>query len=97
MTLTEVAPTLSTGDAEEKYRVQREGWFYTIAPLTTDNDLDNVSGTYFPGRAASILLTTPNNKPKSIGTFGILHPQVLSNFDIHYPASCVELDLEALL
>ena len=99
MTLTEVAPEAaysanSANPKEEKYRVSREGWTYTIAPIE-EGDAD--AGTYFPGRAASILLTTPDKKQTRIGSFGILHPEVLSNFDIQYPSSCVELDLEALM
>jgi len=99
MTLTEVAPepayVASSGKAEEeKFRVAREGWFYGIAALEEDDD---AAQTYFPGRAASILLTAPGREKICIGTFGILHPEVLDKFDIKYPASCVELDLEALL
>jgi len=99
MTLSEVAPDAaysanSANPKEEKYRVSREGWVYTIAQLE-EGDADG--GTYFPGRAASMLLTTPDKPQTRIGSFGILHPEVLSNFDIQYPSSCVELDLEALL
>ena len=99
MTLTEVAPEAaysanSANAKEEKYRISREGWAYTIAPI---EEGDSDAGTYFPGRAASILLTTPDKKQTRIGSFGILHPEVLSNFDIQYPSSCVELDLEALM
>jgi phenylalanyl-tRNA synthetase beta chain len=100
MTLTEVSPEeeyvkSSARADEEKFRVSREGWFYTIAELPAD---DAVAGTYFPGRAAVVLLTSPNGGTRvPIGTFGILHPEVLANFDIQYPASCMELDLESLL
>jgi phenylalanyl-tRNA synthetase beta chain len=99
MTLMEVAPeadyiALSAKTDEETYRVARAGWSYTIAPLTEE---DPHAGTYFPGRAASILLTSPNKKQVSIGLFGILHPNVLQNFDIQYPASSMELDLEMLM
>ncbi|CAB9507261.1 Phenylalanine--tRNA ligase beta subunit [Seminavis robusta] len=98
MTLSEVAPEpaycASAKKDEGKHRVSREGWLYTIAPL---EEGDPEAGTYFPGRAAAILLTTPEKKQTRIGTFGILHPEVLNNFDIQYPSSCVELDLEALL
>jgi phenylalanyl-tRNA synthetase beta chain len=101
MTLTEVAPdptyiANSAKSDEEKFRVSRDGWKYTIAPLP---DTDPCAKTYFPGRAASILLTSPKSghEAVSIGSFGILHPSVLSQFDIQYPASCVELDLEALV
>jgi phenylalanyl-tRNA synthetase beta subunit len=99
MTLTEVAPESqyianSAKTDEEKFRVTKEGWSYTIAALPDD---DPSAQTYFPGRAASILLTAPGKEKTCIGTFGILHPNVLSHFDIQYPASCVELDLEALM
>lgn len=102
MTLTEVAPEAeyisnSSKGAEEKYRVAREGWYYTIRELKEDGG-HPYSKTYFPGRAAEILLTKPGvEERKSIGTFGILHPEVLSNFDILYPTSALELDLEYLL
>ena len=100
MTLTEVAPEeeyvkSSSRADEEKFRLSREGWYYTIAPL---DPADPGAGTYFPGRAAAMLLTSPKEGTRvPIGTFGILHPEVLGNFDIQYPASCMELDLESLL
>ena len=90
MTLCEVGPEENyiknsiKGD-EEKYRVAKEGWFYDIREAKG-------GGTYFPGRAADVLLTTPDSPQKVIGSFGILHPNVLKNFDVQYPASCVEID-----
>jgi phenylalanyl-tRNA synthetase beta chain len=101
MTLTEVAPEEeyiknSSKGKEEKYRVAREGWYYTIRELKEDGGHAS-AGTYFPGRAAEILLTKPGCERVSIGTFGILHPEVLCNFDVQYPSSAVELDLESLL
>lgn len=96
MTLCEVAPEEeyiknSKKGLEEKFRVAREGWYYTILP-------DNSSGTYFPDRAANVFLTNPTiGKRVNIGSFGILHPKVLKSFDISYPASSIELDLEPLL
>jgi phenylalanyl-tRNA synthetase beta chain len=99
MTLSEVAPEAeyvanSAKTDEEKYRVSKEGWYYTIVELDAT---DACAGTYFPGRAAAIMLTSPGKEKVQIGTFGILHPEVLGNFDIQYPASCMELDLEALM
>ncbi|KAI3736793.1 hypothetical protein L2E82_26780 [Cichorium intybus] len=47
---------------------------------------------FLSGRQASIIY-----KGKSIGTFGIVHPQVLENFDIPDPCSFVELNLGSLL
>lgn len=36
-------------------------------------------------------------KGKHIGTFGVVHPEVLENFDISFPCSYVELSLESFL
>jgi phenylalanyl-tRNA synthetase beta chain len=102
MTLTEVAPeaayvatSVKKAQEEERYRVSKEGWFYTIAPLSDDA---HESKMYFAGRAAEVLLTKPGSSEKiRLGTFGILHPSVLKNFDIQYPSSVMELDLELLL
>ncbi|CAB4279240.1 unnamed protein product [Prunus armeniaca] len=47
---------------------------------------------FLPRRQASIIY-----KGKNIGTFGIVHPEVLNNFDIPDPCSFVELNIESLL
>mmetsp|Transcript_106401 Transcript_106401/g.297954 ORF Transcript_106401/g.297954 Transcript_106401/m.297954 type:complete len:643 (+) Transcript_106401:145-2073(+) len=103
MTLTEVAPEaeyVSTSvkkaqAEEEQYRVSKEGWYYTIAPLAADAHEFNM---YFAGRAAQVMLTKPGSSDKiRMGTFGILHPNVLKNFDILYPSTVMELDLELLM
>ncbi|KAG2273831.1 hypothetical protein Bca52824_056386 [Brassica carinata] len=47
---------------------------------------------FLPGRQASIIC-----KGKHVGNFGIVHPEVLNNFDITDPCSFVEIDIEALL
>ena len=72
MSLCEVCPedeyikNSARGD-EEKYRVVKEGWFYTIQG--DDTGLD--SGTYFPGRSADVLLTNPKVGTRvKIGSFG---------------------------
>lgn len=100
MTLCEVAPeeeyVASSGNKTNKLVHCKEGWSYTIRELKAGES--DLSGTYFPGRAAEILLTSPKGGNRVvIGTFGILHPVVLENFDINYPTSAVELDLESLL
>lgn len=100
MTLCEVAAqadyVASSGNAYVQVHC-KDGWYYTIRELKCD--ASDVSGTYFPGRAAEIVLTSPKTgkEPVVIGTFGILHPEVLGAFDILYPTSAVELDLETLL
>lgn len=99
MTLTEVAPAedyvaLKERTKEEQHRVNRNGWVYSVEALP---DYHSESPTYFPGRAAAIMFQTPKSEKKCIGTFGIIHPEVLANFGIQYPTSSVELDLEALM
>mmetsp|Transcript_13774 Transcript_13774/g.19696 ORF Transcript_13774/g.19696 Transcript_13774/m.19696 type:complete len:654 (-) Transcript_13774:309-2270(-) len=105
MTLCEVQPDAayiaksftSSGElnTEEKFRISRSGWTYTIQPQEDDGE----DPMYFPGRSAKVLLTSPHTQDKQIciGTFGILHPEVLHNFDILYPTSSLELNLESLL
>lgn len=69
--------------------------------------------TYFPGRAAHILLRTETPAPQGldstadlrraldgdmhIGTLGVLHPDVLQHYDIAFPCSALEFNLEPLL
>lgn len=49
--------------------------------------------SFFPGRRADIIV---NGKQK-IGVMGIIHPEVLKAFEITYPVSALELDLEVFL
>ena len=61
--------------------------------------------TFFPKRCADVMLRRPaaagsqqGSEPVRLGSFGILHPEVLKNFDMtEYPASVLEIDLEPLL
>jgi len=99
MTLCEVAPegsyVASSGDAHRSVHC-KEGWYYTIREMKPGTSDDY--GTYFPGRAAEILLKTPQSeKFEVVGNFGILHPDVLGAFDILYPTSSMELNLDVLL
>ena len=48
--------------------------------------------TFFPGRCADIYVDN-----LSIGTFGIIHPNVLEKFEIGYPCSFVEMNIEHFL
>lgn len=45
--------------------------------------------TFFPGRHAAVYA-----KGQRVGEFGVVHPEVLAAFDITYPVSALELDLE---
>ncbi|KAI7578583.1 hypothetical protein D0864_16782 [Hortaea werneckii] len=54
--------------------------------------------TYLPGHAAAIYLKLGGDRDaKKIGQFGILHPTVLKNFELPFPASVLEMDVEVFL
>ena len=53
--------------------------------------------TFFPGRSAIVNYRTSNGDVIQIGSFGILHPDVLTAFQINYPGSAVEINLEPFL
>ncbi|GJJ07485.1 hypothetical protein Clacol_001687 [Clathrus columnatus] len=50
--------------------------------------------TFLPGRAASIYYRESSSRDVKIGVLGILHPNVLQNFEINYPCSALEFNLE---
>ncbi|KAF5641220.1 phenylalanine-tRNA ligase alpha chain [Fusarium sp. NRRL 52700] len=52
--------------------------------------------TFFTGHAASVYLRLAG-KERRIGEFGILHPTVLEKFDLKYPVSTLEINLEVFL
>ncbi|KAI5847868.1 hypothetical protein DFP73DRAFT_543496 [Morchella snyderi] len=85
--LDRVMAMLSTGVKESGAEKAKEGYWIEACD----------DPTYFPGRAASIWISYQDGRKASIGTFGILHPSVLEKFEIPYPVSAVEINLEAFL
>ncbi len=53
--------------------------------------------TFFPGRSAIVKYRTSKGDVIQIGSFGILHPDVLTAFQINYPGSALEINLEPFL
>ena len=53
-----------------------------------ENDTDP---RYFPLRGFSVVLNNAR-----IGTVGVLHPEVLGNFELKYPVSALEIDFDAM-
>ena len=52
----------------------------------------------FPSMNAEIVLKfLKDGKETVVGTMGVMHPEVLHNFDVSYPCSVVELDVDALM
>ncbi|KAL7271584.1 phenylalanine--tRNA ligase subunit beta [Rhizina undulata] len=85
--LDRVMAMLSKGLSETGAEEKKEGYW-----IEASDD-----PTYFPGRAASIRVRHQNGKVETIGTFGILHPSVLEKFEIPYPVSTLEMNLESFL
>lgn len=52
--------------------------------------------TYFPGHGASVHARIAG-KDVVIGSFGILHPTVLEKFELKYPVSALEFNVEVFL
>ncbi|PQE33050.1 hypothetical protein CJF32_00011177 [Rutstroemia sp. NJR-2017a WRK4] len=52
--------------------------------------------TFFAGHAAAIYLRL-GGKEVRVGEFGILHPSVLDKFELRYPVSTLEINLEVFL
>jgi phenylalanyl-tRNA synthetase beta chain len=48
--------------------------------------------TFFAGRQAELIF-----KGKVVGSFGIIHPEVLEKFEINFPCSALEFNLEEFL
>lgn len=52
--------------------------------------------TFFVGHSAAIYIKI-GEKAQRVGTFGIVHPTVLKNFELPFPVSALELQLEPFL
>lgn len=50
----------------------------------------------FPGMGAQVTLETPTGH-KCVGVFGVVHPEVLQKYEVDYPCSVVELDIDMLM
>lgn len=57
---------------------------------------DDADATFLKGHAAAIKLNI-GGKNREIGRFGILHPSVLQKFELPYPVSTLEINLEVFL
>jgi len=59
---------------------------------------DKENPTFFPGRGAKVFFrATEGGKDQVIGAIGVLHPEVMSAFEIPYAASSVEINAEVFL
>ncbi|TPX54930.1 phenylalanine---tRNA ligase [Powellomyces hirtus] len=66
-----------------------------LVPHNTDGGYyikESENATFFPGRRADIYY----NK-QLVGAFGIVHPEVLEKFEIGFPCTAIEMNVEAFL
>lgn len=80
--------SLTKEEMESRALVARPGWSYHVRAGTDP--------LYFPGMAAEVTVVK-EGKEMSVGSFGVVHPDVLKNYEIIYPCTVCEIDLEALL
>ncbi len=59
-------------------------------------DAGVADSTYLDGHAAAIYLSV-GGEAQRIGTFGILHPKVLRMFELPFPTSTLEINVEVFL
>ncbi|CAM9719977.1 unnamed protein product [Ectocarpus sp. 6 AP-2014] len=100
MSLVQVAPSEEYSGNDPRARVGgpwRENMRYRIEPVDRP--------TFFPGRCADVLLMVKDTEEGGsagwreirLGSFGMLHPEVLKAYDLRDPSSAVEIDLEPLM
>ncbi|TLD36629.1 Phenylalanyl-tRNA synthetase class IIc beta subunit archae/euk cytosolic [Venturia nashicola] len=53
--------------------------------------------TYFHGHSAALNIQIDGKVQKRVGEFGVLHPTVLKNFELPFPVSALEINLEVFL
>jgi phenylalanyl-tRNA synthetase beta chain len=85
------ANSLSADEFQSLKRVGKNGVSYYLRPNTSDP-------MYFAGMSSDLVLKFEDDRvDQVVGTFGVVHPQVLQNFDVSYPCSIVEIDIEAIM
>lgn len=74
-------PLAGDADPDAARRQLRYGGGYEWRPEDGES--------FFPGRAAAVYA-----RGRRVGEFGVVHPEVLEAFDIQFPVSALEIDLE---
>jgi len=101
MTLVQIKPeesyaamSLTAEERADRNRVARSGLEYFMR--------SGSDPCFFQGMRADVILrkldSVTNEFTESVvGTFGALHPDVLRNYEVVYPCSAVEIDIEAIM
>ncbi|KAJ2380602.1 phenylalanine--tRNA ligase subunit beta [Coemansia sp. RSA 2611] len=53
--------------------------------------------TYLPGRSANVVRVAESGHKTVLGSIGVVHPEVLRNFELDYPVSSFEINIEPFL
>ncbi|RYG63069.1 hypothetical protein EON64_16680, partial [archaeon] len=84
------ASSLTSDELEARKRVARSDLAYSVRPSTDP--------AYFPGMSADVVVrNTTTDSEVVVGNLGVVHPNVLRNFDITYPCSVLEVNLELIV
>lgn len=88
--------SMSAVEFSAVHRISRPDVLYFVRPSD--------DAVFFPGMGADIVLRTSSSlggqvveEEVVIGTVGVVHPDVLANFEVTYPCCVMELDLEAIM
>jgi phenylalanyl-tRNA synthetase beta chain len=87
------ANSLTPDEIASARRVARGGLEYSLKPSDEP--------CYFPGMRVDVILTTDKGGPLQnalkIGSLGVVHPEVLANFEVVYPCTVLEVNLEPIM
>lgn len=80
-----------------EYTMMKIGVPFSQAPLADGSESyycrEGRDGAYFPGRAMDVVLRR-NGKEVVIGNLGVLHPNTLKAFEIPFPCSACEINIQ---
>uniref|UniRef100_A0A7N8WKJ2 Phenylalanine--tRNA ligase beta subunit n=1 Tax=Mastacembelus armatus TaxID=205130 RepID=A0A7N8WKJ2_9TELE len=65
---------------------------FEVSDVVLKDETKGRHSTFFPGRCAEVFV-----RGKSVGRLGVLHPDVISRFELTMPCSALEIDIEPFL
>ena len=92
--------SLTTSEFSSAKRIARNGMEYNVRP--------SADPCFFPGMGAEVVIKYLDESSakqagvgvggeKVVGVFGVVHPEVLANYEIAYPTTACEMDLQVLM
>jgi phenylalanyl-tRNA synthetase beta chain len=70
---------------------------YRVEMLTPAEAAQPAARWMFDAHGARVILTPHNGVDRNVGFIGFVHPEVIGNFELSFPCSAFELELEAFL